>query len=379
MGGIFDINGKFYTTFTKITDFIILALLLEIFSIPIVTTGPAICGVYYVAMREVRDEEGYVWKGFWKSFRQNFKQGLVLTLIIGGIDLFMVLDIYWAYQIWQLNGTFFYQAIMFIILGLAFVFFSISLYVFPLLSKFYNNNRGTLKNAVIVASKHTPTTIIMALSLLAILYFSYTWNLLVLFIGLPIFLYASAARFSKIIEQIIDEYEDEHNVQLAEGEQQLDESQMPAKEEVPDTLPSGHRRPEVILAGRPYTKLSKEEKAEYDLAVEEELNYEAELMPMTIQDAIRMKEEAAADSTADSTSETSAGMLSENGQSTGDEPGGENAGNAEGTQGTQDAESAQDAQDAEGAPDAEDAPDAESPQDAGTEVKDETAEEAKEA
>ena len=291
MNGFFDINGKFYTTFTKITDFIILALLVELFCLPVVTAGPAVCGAYYVAMREVRDEEGYVWKGFWKSFKENFKQGLVLTLIIAGIDLFMGLDIYWAYQIWKLNGAVVYQMIMFVIIGLTFVFFSISLYVFPLLSKFYNTIRGTLRNALIVSAQHIPTTIIMALSLLVIFYFTLTWNPLVLFIGLPIFLYFSAVRMSKIIEKVIDDYEDGHNVALADGEQVLDESQMKPKEDLPDTLPSGHRRPEVILAGRPYTKLSKEEKAEYDLAVEEQLNYEAESMPVTIQDAIRMKEE----------------------------------------------------------------------------------------
>ena len=291
MGGFFDINGKFYTTFNKITDFIILALLLELFCLPVVTAGPAICGVYYVAMREVRDEEGYVWKGFWKSFKQNFKQGLILTLIVAGVDLFMTLDIYWAYQIWKANGTIIYQMIMFLIMGLAFVFFAISLYVFPLLSKFYNNNRSTLRNAVVVSSRHLPTTIITAIALLLILYFSLTWNLLVLFIGLPIFLYFSAIRYSKIVEQMIDEFEDEHNVQLEEGEQVVSENQMAPKEEKSDLLPSGHRRPETILAGRPYTKLSKEEKAEYDVAVEEELNYEAEMMPSTVQDAIRMKED----------------------------------------------------------------------------------------
>jgi uncharacterized membrane protein YesL len=303
MNGFFDINGKFYTTFSKITDFIILSILVELLCLPVVTAGPAICGAYYVAMREVRDEEGYVWKGFWKSFKENFKQGLVLTLIIAAVDLFMGLDIYWAYQIWKVNGTIGYQMIMFVIIGLAFVFFSISLYVFPLLSKFYNTVRETLRNALIVSSRHIPTTIIMALSLLVILYFTFTWNPLVLFIGLPIFLYFSAARMSKIIEQVIDEYEDEHNVALADGEQVLDASQMKAKEDLPDTLPSGHRRPEVILAGRPYTKLSKEEKAEYDLAVEEQLNYEAESMPVTIQDAIRRKEEKAEPSDGDDTAE----------------------------------------------------------------------------
>lgn len=317
MGGIFDINGKFYTTLSKITDFIILALLLEIFCIPIFTAGPAICGVFYVGMREVRDEEGYVWKGFWKSFKQNFKQGAILSLILAGIGAFMSLDIYWAYQIFRMYGSIWYQMILFVIIGLTFVFFSISLYVFPLLSKFYNTNRQILRNSVIISAKHVPTTLAMAGMLIAIVVLSLFWNPLVFFIGVPIFLWFACWRMNAIVQQTIDEMEEN----AKEGKEGAEESgdgegtdALPengavtnastgepgaangaktaqAGDEDSDYLPSGTRKPEVILAGRPYTKLSKQEKAEYDLAVEEQLNYAADNMPTSITDALKMKEE----------------------------------------------------------------------------------------
>ena len=58
--GFFSIDGKFFRALTKAGDFFILGILAIIFSIPVVTIGPTLTAVYYVALKLVRDEEGYV-------------------------------------------------------------------------------------------------------------------------------------------------------------------------------------------------------------------------------------------------------------------------------------------------------------------------------
>ena len=65
---MFSINGKLFKTLTKAGDFIILGVLMWVFSIPVVTLGASVTAAFYVGLKLVRDEEGYVFKDFWKSF-----------------------------------------------------------------------------------------------------------------------------------------------------------------------------------------------------------------------------------------------------------------------------------------------------------------------
>ena len=79
---MFSINGKLFKALTKAGDFIILGVLMWVFSIPVVTLGASVTAAFYVGLKLVRDEEGYVFKDFWKSFKANFKQGLIIGIII---------------------------------------------------------------------------------------------------------------------------------------------------------------------------------------------------------------------------------------------------------------------------------------------------------
>ena len=72
MGKFFGLDSPFFKVMTKVADFIILNFLVLVFSIPVVTIGPALTAMYYVALKEARGEEGYIWRDFWKSFKANF-------------------------------------------------------------------------------------------------------------------------------------------------------------------------------------------------------------------------------------------------------------------------------------------------------------------
>ena len=90
---MFSIEGKFFKALTKAGDFLILGFLGFVFSIPVITMGASITAMFYVGMKLVRDEEGYVFKGFIKSFKQNFKQGFLIELIIGVVAALLIADI----------------------------------------------------------------------------------------------------------------------------------------------------------------------------------------------------------------------------------------------------------------------------------------------
>jgi len=75
-----------------------------VFSIPVITMGASITAMFYVGMKLVRDEEGYVFKGFIKSFKQNFKQGFLIELIIGVVAALLIADIRICYMWAKADG-----------------------------------------------------------------------------------------------------------------------------------------------------------------------------------------------------------------------------------------------------------------------------------
>lgn len=74
-----------------------LNLIFVLFSLPVVTIGPALGAMTTVTMRMVRDKNSYVWKDFVAAFRQQFKRfflagllGLVLAAMVV-VTLFLYL------------------------------------------------------------------------------------------------------------------------------------------------------------------------------------------------------------------------------------------------------------------------------------------------
>ena len=116
--------------------------------------GPACTAMHYVLLKMVRDEDSYITKSFFKSFKENFKQGLILQIIkfaIGGVivfDFFML----------RRNGS----IISYVILGMGVILYIAGLYVFPILSRFINNTRTTIKNSFLMAIIALPKSIAMA-------------------------------------------------------------------------------------------------------------------------------------------------------------------------------------------------------------------------
>lgn len=63
---------------TRIFDLIILNLLFIICSLPVITIGTSLTALYSVTLKIVRNEEGYIVRGFFKAYKENFKQSLII-------------------------------------------------------------------------------------------------------------------------------------------------------------------------------------------------------------------------------------------------------------------------------------------------------------
>lgn len=157
MGRFFNAEGPVASFLNKMTDLIVLNLLTCIFCIPIITAGAAFTALHYMSLKMVRNEEGYMIRGYWKSFKQNFRQATIIWLLI---LLFICVFIGDWYIINYTTLTF--PSIFSIILAaIGFLVLIILLYVFPVLAKFENTVINTLKNAALITFISVPRAILM--------------------------------------------------------------------------------------------------------------------------------------------------------------------------------------------------------------------------
>lgn len=207
MGRFFNMDNKFFVFMGKIADLCMLNLLCIICCIPIVTAGASLTALYYVTMKMVRNEEAYIFRSFFRSFKQNFKQATVINIIMLAAAALLYIDTNIAGKMGQPAGK---------ILGMIFAAFTllyvmILLYVYPLLAKFYNSVKNTFKNAILMAIRHLPYTILMLLIcacpilILFIPSFQIQMSLIMLVIlfGPAVIAYGNSHFFVKIFDKYI--------------------------------------------------------------------------------------------------------------------------------------------------------------------------------
>lgn len=157
MGSLFNLDNPIMTFLGKIADLIILNIVAMICCIPIVTAGASMTALYYVTLKMVKKEEGYIVKGFFKSFKENFKQSTIIWLIALVVGIMLSIDLYILKNMQAPYAKYIYIAICAV--GIFYIFALI--YVFPVLSRFDNNIKNTIKNAFLMSILSAPKTILM--------------------------------------------------------------------------------------------------------------------------------------------------------------------------------------------------------------------------
>lgn len=157
MNSLLNMDGPVMSFLNRLADLIWLNILTMLCCIPVVTAGASLTAMYYMTIKMVRREEGYIARGFWKSFRQNFRQAtliwllvLLMLAVLAG-DLFVI-----RFLLPELPKLF---AIAAIAVGVAVLFTCV--YVFPVLARFDNTVIQTIKNAFLMSVFYFPRTIVL--------------------------------------------------------------------------------------------------------------------------------------------------------------------------------------------------------------------------
>lgn len=164
MNKVFDMDGPVFSTLNRLADLVWLNILYIICCIPIITIGASTTAMYYVTMKIVKNEEGYITRSFFKSFKMNFKQATLLWLLalaVGGIlalDYSIMTDRFG--DIVALSATI-KKVVLGILIIIGGIYLFTMVYLFPLLAKFDNNIKNTVKNSLLISIRHFPFTLLL--------------------------------------------------------------------------------------------------------------------------------------------------------------------------------------------------------------------------
>ena len=153
---LFSPDSQIMQALSRLCDLMLLNVLFLLTCIPIVTIGAASTAMYTVASRLGTDREEGVFKPYFRAFRANFGQSTAIWLILllwGAASCVNGLIFY------QQTGVLRYTVLLFV--GLFVLALMIGAYAFPLVSRFQNNTRTTLKNALLLSVGYLPRSLIM--------------------------------------------------------------------------------------------------------------------------------------------------------------------------------------------------------------------------
>ena len=149
----FGIDNPFFAFMGRVGDILILNILFVITSIPVVTIGMSLSAMYRVTLRMARKECNYVAKEYFRACREEWKKSTVIWLIMlmsGGV---LVFDVTVGKDMWNaLNAA---------VGALIFIWGMLFTYVFAVQARFENTVKNIFKNALYMAVRHFPFTVIM--------------------------------------------------------------------------------------------------------------------------------------------------------------------------------------------------------------------------
>ena len=198
---IFSMDSSFMKALGKIADLMILNVVTLLLCLPVVTGGAALTALHYMCLKLVRNEEGYILKGYFRSFRENFRQATIMWLLFLLGAAVVAGDI--AIMHYAVMEFPFVVRAGILVMGL--VVLCTALYAFPMQAKFSNPIKTTIRNAFMASLAQFPKTFLMLLLLFVGPLMILAWSRLapvVFFFGLSVHAYLSAKLYNKFFERM---------------------------------------------------------------------------------------------------------------------------------------------------------------------------------
>ncbi len=206
----FDLGNPVFKFLSTMLDLCILNVLFVISCLPIFTIGTALTSIHYVMITGWDTQNMRLFAMYFKSFKQNFKQSTVVWLIMLLVGVFLGFTGWMVYQQSKVDDGVIFMLFVIIYVIFCIIYLCVMTYVWPLIAKFENNTKTTVKNALILALSHLPSTLIVWFMFAIAAYFI-AINLLVrafaLFLLLGVLFYFQSRVFRNVFAPYLGEGE----------------------------------------------------------------------------------------------------------------------------------------------------------------------------
>lgn len=231
MNSIFSEDSIFMSILFRISDIVALNVLFLLTCLPVFTIGAALTALNYTAITAIKYEDGYIAKKYFKSFISNFKQSTLVWLIMLFVGCILFFDVYFWVSYWKLQHTPWIGIMIVVSVLMAFVFLMAFVWIFPILSKFSNTIGKSIWNALALAVRHFPWTLLLCITAALVPLFSYlSFPFLVAMVvcGFGALAYAYAFLFQYIFKQYLTDATDDKSPEDDAEDQVTDEEALDA-------------------------------------------------------------------------------------------------------------------------------------------------------
>ena len=157
LGGVMGNDSLFGQIMTRCGILVAANLMFILFSVPVVTAGPALCALYHVMLSVLRGRwDLNPFREFWKGFKNNFKQALVCHLVFMAIAVLGYLDYRFLKGIAAggETGTDFAGVMKYGVMTVLIIAGIIMIYLYPVMAAFEDTLPHLVRNAVFFAMKN---------------------------------------------------------------------------------------------------------------------------------------------------------------------------------------------------------------------------------
>lgn len=157
-------NGWLYRTCKAIGDAVIISFLFLLFCLPVVTAGASVTALYYTVYRKYTKKIDNISKDFMHSLKDNLKSGIVINLIYliyGSVVGFNIYAAFFGFGNVKLPDWYMIVSL----LPLLLIIFSLP-FAYPLLARFNNGIKGTIRNSFTLCMINFPKTLLLCLIIL---------------------------------------------------------------------------------------------------------------------------------------------------------------------------------------------------------------------
>lgn len=178
MGKIFDLDNPVWSLFSKLVDAFVLSILWTLTSLPIVTIGASTSAMYYVLLKLHDDKFVKPVREYFKAFKEDFKKAtivwipLLLLIFIGVCDVYITH--YYGGEFGKIVQAVFICMLLFLVI--------FAIYVFPLIGRFENTIKQTVKNAMLMPIKHFGFTLFILFITVSVVMFAVVFPPITLFL-----------------------------------------------------------------------------------------------------------------------------------------------------------------------------------------------------